>query len=86
VLINEPTSTGTLIDVRPIGIFYMVGEKGEDEKIISVPFGDPLYSSIGDISEIPKHFIRKLDHFFSIYKELEDKKGKNIWLQGGRAI
>lgn len=27
ILVNEPTSTGVLIDVRPIGIFYMVDEK-----------------------------------------------------------
>lgn len=82
ILVNEPTSTGVLIDVRPIGVFYMVDEKGEDEKIISVPFGDPFYSFVGDISEIPKHFKREMDHFFSIYKELEDKKVKTFGYKG----
>jgi inorganic pyrophosphatase len=82
ILVNEPTSIGILIDVCPIGIFYMVDEKGGDEKIISVPFGDPLHSSIGDISEIPQHFIREVDHFFSIYKELEDKRVKTFGYKG----
>ncbi len=82
IMISEPTSIGVLVDVRPIGVFNMIDEKGEDEKIVSVSCGDPLYSSIGDISEIPKHFIREVDHFFSIYKELEGKKVKTFGYKG----
>jgi inorganic pyrophosphatase len=33
IMTNEPTLIGVLVDVRPIGILYMVDEKGEDEKI-----------------------------------------------------
>lgn len=82
VIISEPTSIGVLVDVRPIGVLHMVDEKGEDEKIISVCCGDPFYNSIGDISEIPKHFIREVDHFFSIYKDLEGKKVKTFGYKG----
>jgi inorganic pyrophosphatase len=82
IMINEPTSIGILIDVRPIGVFYMVDEKGEDEKIISVPYGDPFYDSIQDISDVPRHFIREVDHFFSIYKELEGKRVRTFGYKG----
>jgi inorganic pyrophosphatase len=82
IMITEPTSIGILIEVRPIGVFYMIDEKGEDEKIISVSCGDPMYGSIEDISDLPKHFMREVDHFFSIYKELEGKSVKTFGYKG----
>jgi len=74
IMISEPTSIGILVGVRPIGVFYMIDEKGEDEKIISVSNGDPMYDSIKDISEIPEHFMKEVNEFFSTYKDLEGKK------------
>ncbi len=82
IMINEPTSIGVLIEVRPIGIFYMVDEKGEDEKIISVAYTDPFYSPIRDISDLPQHFTKEVDHFFSIYKDLEGKKVTTFGYKG----
>jgi inorganic pyrophosphatase len=82
VLVSEPTSTGVIIDVRPIGVLYMVDEKGEDEKIISVPYGDPFYDFIKDISSLPKHHVREIDHFFSIYKDLEGKQAETSGYRG----
>jgi inorganic pyrophosphatase len=82
IMINEPTSIGILIDVRPIGVFYMVDEKGEDEKIIAVPCRDPFYGFINDISDVPRHFTREVDHFFSVYKELEGKRVKTFGYKG----
>lgn len=82
IITNEPTFIGVLMDVRPIGVFYMVDEKGKDEKIISVPYRDPFYSSIKDITDLPRHFTREVDHFFSIYKELEGKQVKTFGYKG----
>ena len=44
-----------------------------DEKIIAIPYSDPTYMGYTDISELPKHIFQELKHFFSIYKELEEK-------------
>jgi inorganic pyrophosphatase len=74
ILVNEPAFVGVLIDVCPIGVFYMKDEGGEDEKIISVPFRDPYYASMKNISDLPRHFTIEVNHFFSIYKELEGKQ------------
>jgi len=45
-----------------------------DDKIISIPFGDPTYNSYRDISELPTHIFNEMKHFFSVYKMLEDKE------------
>ncbi|WP_317167207.1 inorganic diphosphatase [Blattabacterium cuenoti] len=74
VFLTEPTVPGCLIKVKPIGIFFMVDEKGEDEKIICVPINDPNYNTLNSIHEISIHSKKEIEHFFSVYKDLENKK------------
>jgi inorganic pyrophosphatase len=74
VLVWEPTFSGCVIEARPIGIFNMRDEKGTDEKILCVPVSDPLWNHIKDLSGVPPHLLKEIEHFFSIYKELEMKK------------
>ena len=76
VFLTESTFPGCLIKVKPIGIFLMKDEKGKDEKIICVPISDPNYNMINDIDEIPLHAKKEIEHFFSVYKDLENKKVK----------
>ena len=44
-----------------------------DEKIIAIPFTDPTYNGYKSISELPKHIFDEMEHFFRVYKELENK-------------
>jgi inorganic pyrophosphatase len=74
VLVGDPTFPGCRIRVRPVGLFYMTDEKGPDEKIICVPLKDPLWSPVRDIHDIPAAFREEIEHFFQVYKDLEDKK------------
>ncbi|WP_185882425.1 inorganic diphosphatase [Blattabacterium cuenoti] len=74
VFLTEPTIPGCLIKVKPIGIFFMKDEKGDDEKIICVPISDPHYNTIQDIDDISSHDKKEIEHFFSVYKDLEYKK------------
>jgi inorganic pyrophosphatase len=76
VLVWEPTFPGCLIESRPIGLFKMWDEKGEDDKILCVPVRDPLWNYIHDLSGIPPHLLKEIEHFFKIYKDLEMKKVK----------
>ncbi|WP_185863256.1 inorganic diphosphatase [Blattabacterium cuenoti] len=76
VFLTEPTVPGCLIEVKPIGIFFMTDEKGDDEKIICVPVKDPNYNTINDINEIALHTKKEIEHFFLVYKDLENKKVK----------
>lgn len=74
VLVWEPTFPGCIIDAKPIGVFKMWDEKGPDEKILCVPVFDPLWNHIKDLSEVPPHLLKEIEHFFTIYKDLEKKR------------
>ena len=72
-LLEEPTFTGCIIETRPIGILNMVDREENDEKLIAVPTRNPRYDQIHTLDQIFSHVRRELEHFFSIYKELEGR-------------
>jgi inorganic pyrophosphatase len=74
VLVSDPTFPGCRIRVRPIGVFHMSDEKGPDEKVLCVPLGDPLYSTLHDIHDVPVELRDEIEHFFQRYKDLEPSK------------
>ena len=74
VLVWEPTFPGCLIEAKPVGLFKMWDEKGPDEKILCVPIADPMWNEIESLDQVPSHLLREIEHFFKIYKELEEKK------------
>ncbi len=74
VLTEEPTFTGCLLEARPIGVLDMVDDDEPDQKILAVPHRDPRYEQVKTGSDIPPHVQREIQHFFTIYKELEGKK------------
>ncbi len=74
VCVSEPTFPGCVIRVKPIALFKMWDEKGEDDKVVCVPLNDPGWNQAETLADIPKPLQREITHFFSIYKELEDKK------------
>ena len=51
----------------------MIDNGANDEKIIAIPFDDPMYNSYTDISELPSHMFDEMKHFFEVYKTLEGK-------------
>ncbi|UCG39699.1 MAG: inorganic diphosphatase [bacterium] len=74
VLVWEPTFSGCIIEARPVGVFKMADEKGPDEKILCVPIADPLWNHIYELDQVPPHLLKEIEHFFSVYKDLEEKK------------
>ncbi|SHH52042.1 inorganic pyrophosphatase [Sporobacter termitidis DSM 10068] len=74
VLCTEPIIPMTLIQCYPIGVIRMLDSGHLDEKIISIPFGDPNYAGIRDIGDLPEHVFNEMKHFFSVYKALENKE------------
>lgn len=74
VLVWEPTFPGCVIEARPVGVFKMWDEKGLDEKILCVPVRDPLWNHIHTLSDVPPHLLKEIEHFFAVYKDLEEKK------------
>ena len=74
VFVGEPTFPGCLIQARPIGLFRMRDEKGDDEKILCVPPRDPLWGHVADLQGLPITLMNEIEHFFQVYKELEGKE------------
>jgi inorganic pyrophosphatase len=52
-----------------------------DAKILAVPARDPIFADYHNISDIPQHFLREVEHFFSVYKDLEGVRVKPIGWQ-----
>ena len=71
VVVEEPTFPGCVIPARPVGTLLMRDSKGEDEKILAVPIGDPRFDEIKELTDLPKHWLREIETFFATYKELE---------------
>jgi inorganic pyrophosphatase len=73
VLLNEPTFPGCHLVVRPIAIFRMSDEHGQDAKILAVLHRD-VRMVWRDLHEVPDYLRREIQHFFDIYKDLEPGK------------
>lgn len=73
-LVTEPTFPGCLIAIRPIGLFVMEDQGKDDHKVLGVPVGDPVWREASELADVPAHLLSELEHFFAIYKDLEDKK------------
>jgi inorganic pyrophosphatase len=71
VFVGESTFPGCHIRVRPIGLFRMTDEKGEDEKVLCVPLRDPTWSHVDGLDGIPQPLLDEIEHFFQVYKDLE---------------
>ena len=73
LLCSESIEPLTLVRAYPIGVISMIDNGKSDEKIIAIPFNDPTYNHYKDISELPAHIFEEMRHFFSVYKNLENK-------------
>ncbi|HUC04705.1 MAG TPA: inorganic diphosphatase [Acidimicrobiales bacterium] len=85
VLVADPTFPGCMVRVRVLGVFSMRDEEGVDAKLITVLEHDPQWDGSHDIADVPVHLRNEIEHFFSIYKDLEPKKGTEVHGYGGRA-
>jgi inorganic pyrophosphatase len=71
VLVQEASFPGCMIEVRPVGILNMVDSEEGDQKILAVPNRNPRYDQIHTMDQIFAHVKREIEHFFTIYKELQ---------------
>jgi inorganic pyrophosphatase len=74
VCLTEPTFPGCLIPVKPVAMFKMQDEQGIDDKIICVPLRDPNWNAYDRLDDLPELLRAEIEQFFSIYKDLENKR------------
>src|ERR687893_3155330 len=76
VCVSEPTFPGCVIEVKPIALFKMEDDKGIDDKILCVPIQDPGWNTLSSLDDLSDQLQNEIEHFFSVYKDLEQKKVK----------
>ena len=67
----------------------MIDRKKHDEKILAVPDGNPRYDKVQNIDQIFTHSRHEIEHFITIYKQLEGRATATLgWggLQATRKI
>ncbi len=74
LLCSEPLEPLTLARAYPIGVISMIDNGRNDEKIIAIPFNDPTYKGYTDMNQLPAHLFEEMSHFFTVYKNLENKE------------
>jgi len=86
VLVDAPSFPGCLMTVRPVGMLEMVDQGKGDEKILAVGINNPIYKDVRDYNDLYPHVLLEVEHFFTIYKELEAKTTRVIgWQNAERA-
>lgn len=74
LLTTHPLLPGILVNARPVAIMNMIDSGDADDKIIAVPVGDPRWAEVKDLSDINKHTLKEMEHFFTTYKKLQKKE------------
>ncbi len=74
VMIGRPTFPGAVLDVRPLGFLEMTDDKGRDQKILAVPVYDPRFGTYTSLKDVGPHYLREIENFFAVYKQLENKE------------
>jgi inorganic pyrophosphatase len=87
VCVSEPTFPGCVIEVKPIALFRMEDDQGVDDKVLAVPCSDPNWNQLETLEDLAKQLRDEIEHFFSVYKDLERKKVKvDGWYSREEAI
>ncbi len=87
VCVSEATFPGCVIPVKPIALFKMEDDKGIDDKILCVPLQDPGWNTLEVLDDLPAPLRDEIAHFFSVYKDLEQKRVKvNGWYPREEAL
>ncbi|MGI9333824.1 MAG: inorganic diphosphatase [Gammaproteobacteria bacterium] len=76
-----PVQTGAVLPARPIGVLELEDEAGGDEKILAVPGRKitQLYDRVESWQDIADIDLKRIQHFFEHYKDLEPDK----WVRVG---
>ena len=73
VFTSAATFPGCYMDCKIVGGMDMIDSGTEDTKIIAVNVHDPRYEQIKTLSDLPPHYLKELQNFFSTYKTLQEQ-------------
>jgi len=72
VLVDNSTFPGCLLQARIVGVLTIRSTGGRPErKVLGVPAREPRLAEYEDVSDVPEHQLREIEHFFEVFKDLE---------------
>ncbi len=78
VCVSAPTFPGCLIEIKAIALLRIERDGGADDKVLSVPLGDPAWSGMDELEDLPRQLRDEISHFFSIYQGLDRESAPPI--------
>ena len=60
------------LDSDPLDVLVLVTEPTFPGCVMEV--SDPIWNKMNDLTDLNPHLIKEIEHFFSVYKDLEKKK------------
>ena len=86
VLMTIPVFTGCLVDARPDRPVPPGGSRGRGREGAGGGAGRPLLrGSSSDLEDIPAHYLKEIEHFFQVYKDLEGTRTETRGFEGAAA-
>ncbi|MDY0271531.1 MAG: inorganic diphosphatase [Advenella sp.] len=81
-----PIQVGAVIKCRTIGVLQMEDEGGGDAKLLALPVDKlyPVYRNIKSPEDLPEEELKRIQHFFEHYKDLEP--GKWVKVKGWEGV
>jgi len=74
LLTTYPLMPGILVKARPVAVMEMTDGGERDDKVVAVPVEDPRFADVHDLTDLNKHFIKEMAHFFETYKKVQNKE------------
>lgn len=85
LLTTYPLHPGILVEARPIAVMHMIDGGEGDDKVIAVPKNDPRWEEANDLTDVNKHTIKEIKHFFETYKTIDGKTVEITGVEGREA-
>ena len=85
VMTNLPTFPGCIIEARPLGLFRMRDGGVRDDKVLAVLTHDPFFADYQNYTDLPAHYLKEVEHFFTVYKDLDGSRMEPIGWEDSEA-
>jgi inorganic pyrophosphatase len=83
LMVEESTFPGCLVQARLLGVLTIAHGGGlPEQKLLCVPIREPRFAEYNDISDVPTHLLKEIEHFFDVFKDLEDSEVATLGWEG----
>jgi inorganic pyrophosphatase len=89
VLLDAPVPAGVLVEARLIGVIEAEqtedGETVRNDRLLSVAADSHRHQSVRDITDLDRHVLEQIEHFFSSYNQIKGKEFRPLARRGAAA-